>query len=100
MQKLQSSISGRTSLGAAAHSPGTGAYASSRLDRSTTAKMAAKYGQYSEEYRKKSLWEVRCLAPDACLRWAGPAGARLLRGRTAGGSTALPLGLLGARAGG
>lgn len=69
MQKLQSSISGRSSVGAAAHSPGATAYASSRLNKSTTQKMAAKYGQVSCRWVGNSEGRgcVGCHAGRCCM---------------------------------
>lgn len=58
MNKLQSSINGgRQAQGVSAHSPGTAAYSSSRLSKSTTQKMAAKYGAYTDEFSKKPWWK-------------------------------------------
>ncbi|KAL4452625.1 hypothetical protein ABPG75_008287 [Micractinium tetrahymenae] len=55
LQKLQASISGRQ-----AHSfttsPSTAAYASSKLNKSTTQKMAAKYGEYTSEFNNKGFF--------------------------------------------
>lgn len=56
LNKLQASIGGRQTHGVSAHSPGTAAYSSSRLNKSTTQKMAAKYGDYTDEFNKKSWW--------------------------------------------
>lgn len=58
MQKLQSSIGGRSPLPTHATTPGTAQYASARLSKSTTQKMSAKYGEYSHDaaFQKKGFF--------------------------------------------
>lgn len=55
MQKLQSSINGRQTHNVST-SPGTAAYASTKLNKSTTQKMAAKYGEYTSEFKQKGFF--------------------------------------------
>jgi hypothetical protein len=58
MQKLQASVNGRQASGGGAPSPGAASYASSKLNRSTTSKMAAKYGAYTSDadFQPKRGW--------------------------------------------
>lgn len=58
MQKLQQSVSGRSPGSGSLPSPGAASYASSKLYKSTTAKMAAKYGDYAQdsEFQQKKGW--------------------------------------------
>ncbi|PSC74358.1 RWP-RK domain-containing (ISS) [Micractinium conductrix] len=54
LQKLKESVSGRALNGSMAHtSPSTSSYASSKLNKSITQKMAAKYGDFTSEFKQK-----------------------------------------------